>query len=816
MRGQSPYLVLPAPYPYFQLSPNTPPVSLSVLKNMHFLEHFRKIFLVAATIFGLGLLGTVNAIPVDSPDIVEASAVEAPEDAHLTGRKPGHGGGWATYYDTEGARGACGSYNHNKEHVVAIGKPLWDATQGRGGASALCGRTATVKWRGKSVRVRVVDECPVCGYNDIDLSPAAFQKLANKGHTSRLRSTTFSPDGKLIVTASDDNTVRIWDAQSGSSTSNPFTGHTEHVNSAVFSPDGTCIASGSRDRTILIWDAQKGKVLVGPIEGHTDWVWSVAFSPEGTRLASGSKDRTVRIWDARTGTLIGEPLAGHSDTVFSVVFSPDGTRVISGSRDKTIRIWDAHTGKTVVGPLEGHLDWVWSVSVSPDGTRIASGSRDFTVRVWDAQTGNTVAGPFQGHFSPVFSVAFSPDGARVVSGSRNGVVCVLEAHTGTMLLTLLGGPNGAISSTAFSPDGKRLVYGCGNGTAIVQTMVEPSGVDTEDPMPGALPVMASHMVGMLSYLYPSASNPAVQSSKDIFDQLVEHGCTDMTPTIDPNGYSTGAIYTGGLDDVWKGRLVDGIEVAVKTWRFRCMSQEDPKELKRAMREVYNWSKAKHHNVQELLGVAMFQGRLAMVSPWMSNGNLREYILANPGVNRYALCIQVATGLSYLHSEGMIHGDLKAANIFVSKDRVLKLGDLDHSILTESTLAFSNTTNLAGTLGWMAPELLLSTDSDEESGQPVKRTKQTDVYALGMASCPIFEITAGQVPYAEYKNDYDVFSAVQRKQRPTRPKELLADDPKQGTMWRLLLWCWDYEPTARPRAEDVSMMLRGLVAQSERT
>ncbi|KAG8731802.1 hypothetical protein FRC11_002239 [Ceratobasidium sp. 423] len=529
---------------------------------MHFLDLFRKIFLVAAATFGLGLLGTVNAFPVDALDVFETS-VEAPEDAHLISRKPSHGGGWATYYDTEGAKGACGSYNHNDEHIVAIGKPLWDSTQGRGGASTLCGRTATVKWRGKSVRVRVVDECPVCGYNDIDLSPAAFQKLANK--------------------ASDDNTVRIWDAQSGSSTPKPFTGHTGHVNSAVFSPDGTCIASGSRDRTILIWDAQKGKVLVGPLESHTDWVWSVAFSPEGTRLASGSKDRTVRIWDARTGTLIGQ-LTGHSDTVFSVVFSPDGTRVISGSRDKTIRIWDAHTGKTVVGPLEGHLDWVWSVSVSPDGTRIASGSRDFTVRVWDAQTGDMVAGPFEGHYSPVFSVAFSPDGARIVSGSRKGVVYVWEAHTGTMLLTLLGGNNGAIFSTAFSPDGKRLVYGCGNGTAIVQTMVELPEVDTETAptLPGALPVMASHMVGMLSYLYPSASNPIVQSSKGVFDQLVEHGCTDMTSTIDPNGYSDSAIYGGGFGDVWQGRLVDGTEVAVKTWRFSYMSQEDPKELKASL------------------------------------------------------------------------------------------------------------------------------------------------------------------------------------------------------------------------------------------
>ncbi|CUA69416.1 WD repeat and SOCS box-containing protein 1 [Rhizoctonia solani] len=742
---------------------------------MHFLKLRMKMLLLSIVIFVPSFLGLVAAIPVDTP-----WAIEAPVEAgatHLASRKSSRGG-WATYYDTEGGRGACGNYNHNRELVVAIGKPLWDSTQGRSGASTLCGKTGTVKWRGKSVRVRVVDECPVCGYNDIDLSPSAFQKLADKGHSKSLKSTAFSPDGKLIVSASDDHTLRIWDAQTGSLTARPFQGHTESVNSAIFSPDGTCIASGSRDHTILIWDAPKGKILVGPLEGHTDWVWSVAFSPDGTRIASGSKDRTVRIWNADTGALIGEPSVGHSDTIFSVAFSPDGTRVVSGSRDKTIRIWDAYTGKTVVGPLEGHLDWAWSVSVSPDGTRIASGSRDFTIRVWDAQTGNMIAGPFNGHYSPVFSVAFSPDGTRIISGARNGVVYIWDAHNGLILLSLFGENNGAIRSANFSPDGKRILYGCGNSTAIVQTRT-----DTEAPM-------VDHI-----------------SNKDVFDQLVEHGCIDMTPTIDPDGYSTSSVYGNGFGDLWKGRLTDGTDVAVKTWRFSFMSQEDPKQLKRAMKEVYNWTKVKHENIQELLGVAVFQERLSTVSPWMAYGNLGEYVSGRPDTDRYALCVQVATGLSHLHKEGMVHGDLRATNVLVSKDGILKLGNFDQSILAESTMVLSNATNLTeGTLRWMAPELLMGKDPDDESDQPVKRDKRTDVYALGMT---FLEIITGRVPYAELETDYSVFGALQNKQRPTRPKELLMDNPKQGTTWRLLLWCWDYEPAGRPRAVDVLVMLSGL-------
>ncbi|KAL5636667.1 hypothetical protein ACGC1H_000581 [Rhizoctonia solani] len=95
---------------------------------MHFLHLGMKTLLVSTVIFGLSLLGLVAAIPVDTPGVVEAH-VEKLEATHLSSRKPARGG-WATYYNTEGGRGACGKYNHNREYVVAIGKPLWESTQG--------------------------------------------------------------------------------------------------------------------------------------------------------------------------------------------------------------------------------------------------------------------------------------------------------------------------------------------------------------------------------------------------------------------------------------------------------------------------------------------------------------------------------------------------------------------------------------------------------------------------------------------------------------------------------------------------------------
>ncbi|KIL64087.1 hypothetical protein M378DRAFT_78803, partial [Amanita muscaria Koide BX008] len=116
-------------------------------------------------------------------------------------------------------------------------------------------------------------------------------------------------------------------------------GHTGHVNSVAFSPDGKRIASGSSDNTIYIWDAETGLQVGDPLKGHTDKVRSVAFSPNGKRIASGASDKTIHIWDAETGLQVGNPLKGHTGSVRSVAFSPDGQRIVSGSSDKTIQIW---------------------------------------------------------------------------------------------------------------------------------------------------------------------------------------------------------------------------------------------------------------------------------------------------------------------------------------------------------------------------------------------------------------------------------------------------------------------------------------------
>ncbi|KIK38133.1 hypothetical protein CY34DRAFT_809670 [Suillus luteus UH-Slu-Lm8-n1] len=292
-----------------------------------------------------------------------------------------------------------------------------------------------------------------------------------RGHTSSVWSVSFSPDGTRIVTGSQDNTVRLWDAVTGEPVGGPLRGHTSAVTSVSFSPDGSHIVTCSHDETVRLWDAGTGEPVGEPLRGHTHFVTSVSFSPDGTRIVTGSQDNTARLWDGRTGEPVGKPLRGHTSSVTSVSFSPDGTRIVTdgtrivtGSQDNTVRQWDAETGEPVGGPLRGHTSAVTSVSFSPDGTRIVTGSQDMTVCLWDAATGQPVGAPLRGHTSSVTSVSFSPDGTRIVTGSDDKTVRLWNAATGQPVGEPLQGHTSAVASVSFSPDGTRIVTGSKDNT----------------------------------------------------------------------------------------------------------------------------------------------------------------------------------------------------------------------------------------------------------------------------------------------------------------------------------------------------------------
>jgi WD40 repeat protein/tRNA A-37 threonylcarbamoyl transferase component Bud32 len=290
--------------------------------------------------------------------------------------------------------------------------------------------------------------------------------LTLHGHTGRVASVVFSPDGRHLATASWDQTVRIWDGQTGQAV-RTLRGHRGAVYAVAFSPDSQRLASvggeAGKPGEVKIWEVQTGRETLS-FPGHTSWVTAVAFSPDGRRLASGGGDRLkpgeLTIWDAQTGQVV-RSLSGHPGAVTALAFSPDGRHLASTGAElgkpSEVQIWDARDSQAIYS-LSGHTGEVHSLAFSPDSQRLASASADQTIKVWDAQTG-LVIHTLKGHTGGVWSVTFSPDGRRLASAGGESLkpkeVKVWDVRTGQEIRTLKGHAGG-VWSVAFSPDGQRL------------------------------------------------------------------------------------------------------------------------------------------------------------------------------------------------------------------------------------------------------------------------------------------------------------------------------------------------------------------------
>jgi WD40 repeat protein len=277
------------------------------------------------------------------------------------------------------------------------------------------------------------------------------------GHDGEVYSVAFSPNGKVVATGADDGMVRLWDVATHRQIGVPLNGHDGEINAVAFSPDGTILASGGADDGVVrLWDVASHRQIGVPLLGHSGVVYSVAFSPDGTILASGAADGTVRLWHVASHRQIGVLLLGQGGVVYSVAFSPDGKILASGAEDGIIRLWDVAT-RQMTGSWPIYSP-VFDLAFSRDGRLLASGDLDDKAQLWDMATRQPIGNPFIG-----YSLAFSPDGKTLATGSYSHIVRLWDVVSSTGIAALTSN-DGEINSVAFSPDGKTLAAGSTDGT----------------------------------------------------------------------------------------------------------------------------------------------------------------------------------------------------------------------------------------------------------------------------------------------------------------------------------------------------------------
>ncbi len=343
-----------------------------------------------------------------------------------------------------------------------------------------------------------------------------FASDQENGHTSRVYSVDYSPDGKFLASASKDGTVIIWDA----ATLTPFKKLllVKDVNAyngygafaAAYSPDGKSLASVGADGKLTVWDTSGWQVRYQK-DAHKGQARAVVYSPDGKYIGTGGEDGLGKVWDAASGEMLHEfgganidpagletitfsvdstllftggdddkivyawdlasgQLAyklnapGESNTINGLAASPDGKLLASSGSDRLIRVWNLETKDEMEIP--GHIDWVWGLAFTSDSKMLVSASSDRTIRLWDTRYGRSQM-VLTGPTDQIFAVALSPDGRQLASASADGIVRLWDISPAGSREVLTLDHGDRVHDVQVSPDGKLYASAGNNGVVNV-------------------------------------------------------------------------------------------------------------------------------------------------------------------------------------------------------------------------------------------------------------------------------------------------------------------------------------------------------------